>query len=173
VKNAKRSLAVASAAAVTGTLIGVGVGVTPASSVSAQAAATTVKVKGNNKMRNKMRRNVVKIAKRKVGHQYVSGATGPRTFDCSGLVVYSYKKATKKTVARTASAQNYTSENVRSRKNLKQGDLIFFNGNGHVGIYIGGNRFVHASNPRTDVRTDSLSGYWGGRINGMGRVIVK
>ncbi|MCH9816283.1 MAG: C40 family peptidase [Actinomycetia bacterium] len=172
-KNPKRTLALASATAITGTMIGVGVGVTPATTVSAEAKASVVKVKGSKQDRNQKRKQVVRIAKSKVGNQYVRAATGPRTFDCSGLVVYTYKKATNKTVARTASAQNYTSKNVRSKKSLKRGDLIFFNGNGHVGIYIGKNRFVHASNPRTDVRTDSLSGYWGGRINGMGRVIVK
>jgi cell wall-associated NlpC family hydrolase len=152
---------------VAGTLVSVA----PATTVTAEAGTVKVR-KSVAKQRIAARSRVVKIARSKVGSQYRWGGTGPWGFDCSGLVHYSYRKATGKTLPRTAASQNYGTRNVK-RQNLKRGDLVFFNGNSHVAVYIGHNKVVHATNPRSGVRVDSLSGYWGPRINGMGRVIVK
>ena len=49
-----------------------------------------------------------------------------------------------------------------SRSNLRAGDLVFFNGLGHVGIYLRGNRFIHASSSGGTVKISSLTGSWYG-----------
>lgn len=152
---------------VAGTLVSVA----PATTVTADAATVTVKKKTTRGL-TKARKRVVRVARSKVGSQYRWGGTGPWGFDCSGLVHYSYRKAMGKTLPRTAASQNNGTRNI-SRSNLRRGDLVFFNGNSHVAIYIGRNKVVHATNPRSGVRVDSLSGYWGPRINGVGRVIVR
>ncbi|MDN5854059.1 MAG: C40 family peptidase, partial [Actinomycetia bacterium] len=78
------------------------------------------------------------VAKRQIGDPYVYGATGPNSFDCSGLTQYAYGKAGIG-LPRTSDAQARHARSV-SRKNLRRGDLIFFHSGGnvyHVGIYWG------------------------------------
>ncbi|MGF0115284.1 C40 family peptidase [Promicromonospora sp. Marseille-Q5078] len=91
---------------------------------------------------------VVAIAKTKVGARYVSGATGPSSFDCSGFTTYVYKKAIGKSMPRTSSAQKNVGKRV-SRANAKPGDLIW--SPGHVAIYIGNGKQIDAGNPRVGV----------------------
>lgn len=78
------------------------------------------------------------IAKRQIGDPYVYGASGPGSFDCSGLTQFAYGKAGIG-LPRTSDAQARHARGV-SRKNLRRGDLIFFHSGGnvyHVGIYWG------------------------------------
>ncbi|MFI2105048.1 C40 family peptidase [Isoptericola sp. NPDC019693] len=96
---------------------------------------------------------VVAIAKTKVGARYVSGATGPSAFDCSGFTSYVYKKAIGKNMPRTSSAQKHVGKKV-SRKNAKPGDLIW--SPGHVAIYIGNGKQIDAGNPRVGVVKRSI-----------------
>ncbi|MFD6136513.1 C40 family peptidase [Isoptericola sp. NPDC060257] len=96
---------------------------------------------------------VVAIAKTKVGARYVSGATGPSSFDCSGFTSYVYKKAIGKKLPRTSSAQKHVGKKV-SRKNAKPGDLIW--SPGHVAIYIGDGKQIDAGNPRVGVVKRSI-----------------
>lgn len=82
----------------------------------------------------------VSVAKRQMGDPYVYGASGPGSFDCSGLTQYAYGKAGIR-LPRTSDAQARHARPV-SRKNLRRGDLIFFHSGGnvyHVGIYWGRN----------------------------------
>ncbi|WP_222721395.1 C40 family peptidase [Actinomadura sp. HBU206391] len=72
-------------------------------------------------------------AKKKIGSPYVWGATGPNTFDCSGLVQWAYKKAGVKIPRVTYAQYNKIDEKI-TWKNLAVGDLVFFNAKGHVGI---------------------------------------
>lgn len=161
----RRLTAGALAAGVAGTMLLT----SPAATVSAQAA-TSVKVK-NNQRAKILRDRVAAVAKYQVGDRYILGATGPRAFDCSGLVVYSYKRATGKTLPRTSYAQIGALTHVRKR-DRRVGDVVFFRGGGHVGIYIGHNRIVHALNPGAGVRYDRTdSGWAGSSITGYGRVI--
>jgi cell wall-associated NlpC family hydrolase len=142
--------------------------VAPPSSATAEAASrVTVK---NTQKAAEVRRDVVKIAKSKVGSRYVLGSTGPNTFDCSGLVVYSYRKATGKTLPRTSYSQKAAVKRVSAAKR-KPGDLVFFNGNGHVGIYMGKNKIVHASTSQRGIRVDRISGWYANTLTGYGRVI--
>ena len=122
--------------------------------------------------------NVIRIAKRYLGHRYVWGAEGPGTFDCSGFTQYVMRKSKGVHIPRVSREQAYYGKYV-SRRNLKPGDLIFFDTShrrrgyvNHVGIYIGNNKFIHASSARHRVVITSLNRpfyrarfKWGRRIN--------
>ena len=109
--------------------------------------------------------NVVSFAKKYIGYSYVMGGTRPSTgFDCSGFTYYVFNSCGY-SLSRSCQVQARSGKAV-SRANLQPGDLVFFNntsdgGIGHVAIYIGGGRIVHAENSRTGVRTDTInSGYY-------------
>lgn len=107
---------------------------------------------------------VVQYAKENLGKKYVWGATGPNSFDCSGLMQYIYKKVgiNLNRVSRDQATQGV----AVSKSNLQPGDLVFFRGINssssstyisHVGVYIGNGEFIHASNPTRGVVKDSLN----------------
>ncbi|MCU0299248.1 MAG: C40 family peptidase [Candidatus Nanopelagicales bacterium] len=125
------------------------------------------------KRANRQRSSLVRVALNKRGKQYVAGAAGPNSFDCSGFTQYVYKKATGKYLPHYSGAQMNKARRV-SKNNLKPGDLLFYGSNGsqHVSMYIGKGKMIHATNPRTDVRIDSVNNaYWRGRFAGAGRII--
>lgn len=110
----------------------------------------------------KKRNAVVKLAKKQVGKRYVYGATGPFSFDCSGLVQYVYRNAGKTTLPRTTYQQVNRGKRV-SLSHLKKGDLLFWGSASapyHVGIYVGGGKYVHAATPSQGVRKQTLSRYF-------------
>ena len=97
------------------------------------------------------------IALQQVGTAYRYGGSSPAGFDCSGLVQYSYLEAGK-TVPRTTGQLWKTAGTVPYR-DLQVGDLLFFRFDGkmsHVGIYVGGEKFVHAPSSGRRVTVDSL-----------------
>jgi murein DD-endopeptidase len=103
------------------------------------------------------------IAAAMVGKPYRYGGNSPKGFDCSGLVYYSYRHAGI-AVPRSTATQRARSHKI-SLSHLSRGDLLFFNQQGkfssHVGIYVGGDRFVHAPSRGKRVRIDSLNEpYW-------------
>ena len=108
-------------------------------------------------------KKIIELAKKKLGRRYVWGAEGQgNTFDCSGLTTYVCKKHGIK-LPRRAIEQSKVGKYV-SRKNLKPGDLIFFDTSkqrkgyvNHVGIYIGNNEFIHASSAKKKVIITSLN----------------
>ncbi len=90
------------------------------------------------------------VAMSKRGSSYVFGATGPGSFDCSGLMVYAYKQVGI-SLPRTSNAQ-YGAGSAVSKGDLRPGDLVFYYGSlSHVGMYIGNGQIVHAANPRSGV----------------------
>ena len=98
-----------------------------------------------------------------VGKPYKYGGASPAGFDCSGLVLFSYRQAGVALPHNTAQ-QRRISKHVKLAE-LRRGDLLFFDQEGkknsHVGIYLGGRRFVHAPSSGKHVRNDSLdSPYW-------------
>ena len=97
--------------------------------------------------------DIVAYAKKFLGCKYVYGTAGPKTFDCSGLTSYVYKHFGY-TLNRTSGGQRSNGKKVEKSK-LQPGDILCFSG--HVGIYIGGNKFIHAANPRKGVIISSLS----------------
>lgn len=108
-----------------------------------------------------------------VGKPYKYGGTSPAGFDCSGLIVYSYRQSGLK-LPRETEGQRQVSKRVRVSK-LKRGDLLFFHlegkKNSHVGIYLGQGRFVHAPSTGKRVRTDRVdSAYWKKHLSEARRV---
>ena len=101
---------------------------------------------------------VVGIALHYLGTPYVWGGSSPAGFDCSGFVAYVYAQV-------GVSLPHYTGAQWNmgvpvSRDQLEPGDLVFFDGLGHVGIYIGGGQFVHAPHTGDVVKISSLSEAW-------------
>ncbi|MER5912703.1 C40 family peptidase [Streptomyces sp. NPDC001982] len=110
----------------------------------------------------------LRIAASMKGSPYQWGATGPRRFDCSGLTLYSFKKAGKR-LPRTA-AQQYNRTRHISARNRKAGDLVFFHYGSsvyHVGIYAGKGRIWHAPKSGDVVRLQKIwtRSVWYGRVS--------
>ncbi len=125
-----------------------------------QTKAQKLKAKANK---------VIKAAKSKVKKgQYKWGASGPNKFDCSGLMIWSFKKIGIK-LPHSSRAMSKKGKKV-AKKNLKPGDLVFFYSPvHHVALYIGGGKIVHARNTRDDLQISSLKKY--GHYHSARRVI--
>jgi cell wall-associated NlpC family hydrolase len=93
-----------------------------------------------------------------LGTPYVWGGASPGGFDCSGLVMWAYAQVGV-SLPHSSYAQYGYGVPV-SRDQLQAGDLVFFDGLGHVGIYIGGGQFVHAPHTGDVVKISSLSEGW-------------
>ncbi|AUG76794.1 hypothetical protein CFP65_1926 [Kitasatospora sp. MMS16-BH015] len=92
----------------------------------------------------------------KVGSPYVYGSTGPRTFDCSGLMYWSWRQAGV-SLPRTSQEQAHAGQRI-SLAEARPGDLvIFYKDAHHVGMYAGGGVVVHAPYPGAKVRYESVS----------------
>jgi peptidoglycan DL-endopeptidase CwlO len=100
----------------------------------------------------------VGMALSEVGKPYVWAASGPDSFDCSGLVAYAYA-AVGVSLPHSSYAQWDMGVPV-SKDELQPGDLVFFDGLGHVGMYVGGGQFVHAPHTGTDVQVSDLNSGW-------------
>jgi cell wall-associated NlpC family hydrolase len=101
----------------------------------------------------------VGVAMSQLGTPYVWGGGAPGGFDCSGLVAYAYAKVGV-SLPHSSYAQWSSGVPVPSDQ-LQPGDLVFFNGLGHVGIYIGGGQFVHAPHTGDVVKVSSMSDHGG------------
>ena len=101
---------------------------------------------------------VVGIALQYLGTPYVWGASGPGAFDCSGFTSYVFAQVGV-SLPHNAAAQ-YGYGTPVGRDQLEPGDLVFFDGLGHVGIYIGGGQFVHAPHTGEVVKISSLYDSW-------------
>jgi peptidoglycan DL-endopeptidase CwlO len=102
---------------------------------------------------------VAQLSRRYLGIPYRWGGSSPSTgFDCSGFVMYLYRKVGVSLPHNAAMQYGYG--RAVSRGNLRPGDLVFFNGLGHVGIYLGGGRFIHAPSSGDVVKVSSLSDSW-------------
>ncbi len=120
------------------------------------------------------------MAKSLLGKRYVSGASGPNSFDCSGFTYYIYKQLGHP-IARGSSSQYYNSGYFVSTSAMQPGDLIFFfdrrfDSSGgtlpttHVGMYVGNGQFIRASTTSYKVQYDSVSGYYAPYIVGAKRI---
>jgi uncharacterized protein YgiM (DUF1202 family) len=119
-------------------------------------------------------RKAVDLAMNYLGCRYVHGTSGPRTFDCSGFTSFIYRQLGIN-ISRSSRTQAYQGDLV-PRNQLQIGDVIVFkntyrSGPSHVGLYIGNDKFIHASNSRRGVVTDSLhSSYYAPRYHSARRV---
>lgn len=112
---------------------------------------------------------VVGIAMRYLGTPYVWGGESPAGFDCSGFVAYVYAQVGVSLPHYTGAQWNVGVPVARS--DLEPGDLVFFDGLGHVGIYVGGNSFIHAPHTGDVVRVSSLTGWYADTYVGARRII--
>ena len=114
---------------------------------------------------------VVKIALRAVGVPYRWGGASPASgFDCSGLVYWAYGRLGVEVPH--SSYALYDRGRYVTRSRMKPGDVLFFSGLGHVGIYIGRGRMVHAPHSGTDVQIVNLRrSSYGSRIVGVRRLV--
>jgi cell wall-associated NlpC family hydrolase len=106
------------------------------------------------------------IALQYLGVPYVYGGASPSGFDCSGLVMYVYAQLGISLPHYTVAQWNATEPISQSQ--MEPGDLVFFDGLGHVGIYIGNGQFVDAPHTGSVVRIDNLSSF--GSFDGAHRV---
>jgi cell wall-associated NlpC family hydrolase len=108
------------------------------------------------------------------GVKYRFGGATPAGFDCSGFVMYVYNKHGIK-LPRTADIQFKAGKPIKGKKDLKPGDLVFFEtyekGASHVGIYQGNDKFVHASSSRGVTISGLSEAYYAKRYLGARRVL--
>lgn len=124
--------------------------------------------------------HVIYSAQEKLGKPYVYGSTGPNSFDCSGLSTYAFRQIGV-SLKRSAYSQGYDSsyDKVEGVGSLRRGDLVFFNTisdsdlSDHVGIYLGGGCFIHASSGGHKVVVSNLTTGFYNRVFSWGRRVLK
>lgn len=132
-----------------------------------RSATTTTTTSASSK-------SVVQVAESYAGSKYVSGGSSPSGFDCSGFTQYVYGKCGI-TLSRTSYTQATQGAAV-NKSELQPGDLLLFHyygssSIGHVGIYVGNGKFIHAANSNRGVVYDSIeSGYYADNYAGARRL---
>ena len=112
---------------------------------------------------------VADYARRFLGTRYLYGGSSPSDgFDCSGFVRYVYAHFGV-SLAHSSYAQFARGSSIDQRA-LKPGDLVFFDELGHVGIYIGDGRFIHAPHSGTHIRIETLDGWYRSHLDGARRI---
>jgi cell wall-associated NlpC family hydrolase len=110
----------------------------------------------------------VRYAKAQIGDRYKYGGNGPNSWDCSGLARASWRKAGVKLPRVTYSQYRAVKKKV-SWSHLHSGDLLFFYGKGHVGIYVGKGYMVHAPSSGKRVQKVKLGSYYRHHLSGAVR----
>jgi peptidoglycan DL-endopeptidase CwlO len=111
---------------------------------------------------------VVGIAMHYLGTPYVWGGASPSGFDCSGFVMYVFAQVGVSLPHSSYAQYGYGSP--VSRGDLQPGDLVFFDGLGHVGIYVGGGSFIHAPHTGDVVKISSMTGWYASTFVGGRRM---
>ncbi|MGP7812494.1 C40 family peptidase [Glutamicibacter soli] len=122
---------------------------------STQSTSTKKKAKSSSSVNTSNLSGIAATAAKYVGVPYVWGGNGPSGWDCSGFVKYVYAQHGIN-IARGTSAILGSGQFKRT-SNPKPGDLVFQNGGGHVGIYLGGGQMIGAQNPTVDTMIHSVS----------------
>lgn len=113
---------------------------------------------------------VVGVAMAYLGVPYRWGGASPATgFDCSGFVMYVFAKVGVSLPHSSFAQYGYGVPVPRDQ--LEPGDLVFFDGLGHVGIYIGGGQFIHAPHTGDVVKISSISGWYADTYVGARRIL--
>lgn len=122
---------------------------------STPSTSTEKKAKSSSSVNTSNLSGIAATAAKYVGVPYVWGGNGPSGWDCSGFVKYVYAQHGIN-IARGTSAILGSGQFKRT-SNPKPGDLVFQNGGGHVGIYLGGGQMIGAQNPTVDTMIHSVS----------------
>ena len=127
--------------------------------VSNNTVPSTV-VENNSKEKDSLKSTTddatIQLILDQVGKPYVWGSAGPNSFDCSGLVYWIYAVNGNKKIPRTAAGQGKASTPV-SVENMQPGDIVW--ASGHIGIYVGNGKMVHAARPGRGVVIDDVNWY--------------
>lgn len=123
--------------------------------------------------------HVIYTAQQQLGKRYVFGAAGPSTFDCSGLMLYCFKRVGV-TLQHSAKGEGYNEahQKVSARSSLVRGDMVFFNtvSDGdlcdHVGIYLGRDYVLHASSGAGKVTISTIASGYYNRVFSWGRRVL-
>ena len=134
-----------------------------AEQIEQNAKSKSVKVNSNQTPNTTTSKNssqkVNQVYRQWVGTRYHLGGTGVGGIDCSAFVQKTMSGAFNIHLPRSTAEQRHSGHSI-SKSDLQPGDLVFFRKNNHVGVYIGGGKFVHASTSQ-GVTTSSLSeSYW-------------
>ncbi|WP_299534861.1 NlpC/P60 family protein [uncultured Streptomyces sp.] len=121
---------------------------------ASRAAGDRVEL-GNEVPASSLGASALAAADTRVGKPYVRAATGPNSFDCSGLTQWAYAQAGVD-ITRTTYTQINQGASI-ARGALKPGDLVFFSNTSHVGLYAGNNTVLHAPYPGAYVRYESMN----------------
>ncbi len=150
-------------------------------------------------MEENFRNNVIEYSLLQLNKPYIWGATGPNEFDCSGLTFYIFKTLFNIDINETGFGEGDTTKQMTSDigiltkikkediNKIKPGDILFFhrqslNDNepkinnrypGHVGIYLGNKKFIHASSDEKKVIISTLDKYWQEILVGTKDIISK
>lgn len=142
-------------------------------STASSSSSKTVSVLGASSSSSSKVESMIATAKSKLGCRYVWGATGPSTFDCSGFVLTCLKSVGVSAPRTSASMSSVSSWDKISKANLQRGDLVFFSSSsayvGHVGIYLGGGQFIHASSGSHKVTISDINSSYYARNFKFGR----
>lgn len=147
--------------------------------LNAHAAPATTSAASSVKVELAKAEAVVDRARELLGIPYRWGGTSVRHgFDCSGLIVYLFgSEADVKLPRTTQQMLRYSKAPSVTRSSLRAGDVVFFNHNGggrvsHMGLYIGGGRFIHAPRTGKTIRISKLdNAYWGRHYIGAKRFL--
>ena len=129
---------------------------------SSSTAGSTSTGSGVNRGQGGSTSSLLAYAYQFQGRPYVYGATGPSSFDCSGFTSYVYRNAAGISIGRTTYDQMGVGKSV-SYSELQPGDLVFTNGGGHVGIYVGNGNMIHAPRTGESVKVGPIYKYCGAR----------
>ena len=124
-------------------------------------SATLAKVQAYDRYRTreatqrKKAKKALKFARKQIGKPYRWGADGPNAYDCSGLTMAAWRKAGVR-IPRVTYGQYRKVDRKVKLKDLEPGDLVFFHGRSHVGLYVGRHRFLHAPHSGARVRINKI-----------------
>lgn len=149
------------------------------SSVSTKTSSNTevkeASTQSNTNYSSSKASSIINTAYSKMGKPYVWGAEGPNSFDCSGFTSYAFRSGAGISLPRTSISQAGVGVSV-SKGQLQPGDLVFFDSDrdgdiSHVGIYVGGGQFIHASSSKGVTVSSLNSAFYSSVYKGAKRVL--